>query len=366
MANATTFAAGTNAANPPVIIEAPKIPKAMRNASAQINNFYDENGQLRDPSAPPVEQPPAVVDALGPQQPPAATPEQASLPGMEPPPPVATPPSNEPPEDAATLAHKWRSAEGRLLAANRRAADLEAKLGDALGHIANLESRLAQQPAAYQPGPLPDLTPEEQASLGPEMLSMLDRRAAIMARQMVAPLEQQVRAMATTQQTRAQISAEQAQQNLYAELDAEVPGWDAVNNSQEFKNWLLQEEGLSGVSRQTLLTRAFEANNAQRVVAFFKTFVNNGRVPTARAGMPQGAAAPQVPQTVPLEAFAAPGRGSSANPPTQAAAKSIWTPAEISAFYADVRRGKFNGREAEKAAYEADLMLAQVEGRVRQ
>lgn len=358
------FAAGTTAAQAPVVIDPPRIPKAMRNATADINSFYDENGQLRDPSAAPPPPPvtPQSNEPLAPPAPPPAPDQtQLELPGVEPAPPA--PPA--PPEDMAALEHKWRSAEGRLLSANRRIVALEGDLERAIGQITMLEARVTQQPAPYQPGPMADLTPEEEAALGPEMVSMLNRRAEVIARTAMAPLQAQIQALTNSQQARATMTAAQAKENLYAELGAEVPNWATINNDPAFMNWLLQEEGLSGVSRQTLLTRAFEANNAQRVIAFFKTFGNDGGVPNTRAGTPHTQAAPNAPQKVPLEAFAAPARGSSATPPLQQPAKNIWTAANISAFYADVRKGKFVGREAEKAQWEADLMLAQAEGRVQ-
>jgi hypothetical protein len=71
------------------------------------------------------------------------------------------------------------------------------------------------------------------------------------------------------------------------------------------------------------------------------------------------------PPKLPLEALAAPGRGASASAKVEEP-KNIWSSQDITRFYDDVRRGKFVGRETEQRAYEADLMMAQAEGRIKQ
>jgi hypothetical protein len=71
--------------------------------------------------------------------------------------------------------------------------------------------------------------------------------------------------------------------------------------------------------------------------------------------------------TLPLDALAVPGRGQVAAPPASGApGKRSWTGAEITAFYDQLRRGLWRGREAEFAAIERDMLTAQAEGRFRQ
>jgi hypothetical protein len=42
----------------------------------------------------------------------------------------------------------------------------------------------------------------------------------------------------------------------------------------------------------------------------------------------------------------------------------MWSQAEITAFYRDVQRGVYRGREPERLALEADLIAAPMEGRL--
>ena len=44
--------------------------------------------------------------------------------------------------------------------------------------------------------------------------------------------------------------------------------------------------------------------------------------------------------------------------------KPSYTTADIAAFYDDIRKGKFKGREDERAKIERDIFAAQAEGRI--
>jgi len=69
---------------------------------------------------------------------------------------------------------------------------------------------------------------------------------------------------------------------------------------------------------------------------------------------------------VDLGTLAAPGRAKPASGDSQVPAdKPFITRAQISKFYDDKRRGFYAGREAQAAQFEADLTVAQREGRVR-
>jgi len=351
------YAAGTDAALPPVVITQHR-PKALLAASAEIEAHYAAVAAAN--AAPPVD-PNALPTA------PAAVvepPLQPNLPGIEPPPPPVTPQSNiETPPGDQNWEHQFRSEQGRARAYLRRAEAAETQLADLTSRLVLLENA-ARNPAPPPLGPLPDLTPEEVETLGPDLLNMVNRRAAIIARQETARLEMQMQAlqagMTATTQTRAAATKEM----FYADMDALMPDWKFINTDQGFLNWCGETDVLSGQPRRDLLIDAFNKNDAQRVIAFFKLFVNNGAAPNARAGVPHAPGANQPPK-LPLEALAAPGRGASASAKVEEP-KNIWSSQDITRFYDDVRRGKFVGREAEQRAYEADLMMAQAEGRIKQ
>jgi hypothetical protein len=63
-----------------------------------------------------------------------------------------------------------------------------------------------------------------------------------------------------------------------------------------------------------------------------------------------------------LANLASPGRAHSAG--GSPAEKPVYTTAEITKFYTDVASGKWRGREQHQAAIDADIILAQREGRI--
>jgi len=351
------FAVGTEASLPPVVIKQHR-PAAVLKASKDIDDFYAAQ------ATPPVETPPTPPV----EQPPVETPPATPTPPVETPP--VTPQSNTenlpPPSPGDDWEHRYRSANGRLVAALRRADLAEAEVQALTTRMAQLEARVNAAPNLQQQdhGPLPDLTPEEIANLGPEIIEMVNKRAAIIARSETARLQQQIDALTAGVETTARLRGASAQQIMYADLDDAVPNWRVVNNDENFHRWLDGVDAFSGRDRRSMLTEAFNQNASQRVVAFFKTFVNSGVVPSAQGTQPHADGANQ-PHKVPLEAFAAPGRGASGSAPVETA-KPIWSGADITKFYDDVRRGRYAGRDAERVATETDLIMAQAEGRVRQ
>lgn len=60
---------------------------------------------------------------------------------------------------------------------------------------------------------------------------------------------------------------------LFASLHQEVPGWEGINTSSAFLAWLDQPDVFTGSTRRKLLKDAFEKNDATRVVAIFKEYM---------------------------------------------------------------------------------------------
>ena len=80
--------------------------------------------------------------------------------------------------------------------------------------------------------------------------------------------------------------------------------------------------------------------------------------------MAQVSASPLHPGTPHLQLadIAAPGRAhSAAGTPAE---KPVYSPQDITRFYTDVAAGRWRGREAQAQAIEADIMIAQREGRI--
>lgn len=149
----------------------------------------------------------------------------------------------------------------------------------------------------------------------------------------------------------AQKQAESVEQQFWADLERQVPHWKTVNNDPAFHEWLLQTDPLTGVQRQVFLEDAQRSADAGRVANVFNIWMSQ-----TKPAKPNGAASE-------LQKQVAPGR-SRATVPTQQSVGKEFTRAEVRAFYSDVAKGVYAGREDERAAVERDIFSAQAEGRI--
>lgn len=157
-------------------------------------------------------------------------------------------------------------------------------------------------------------------------------------------------------------------ERLIQELGAAVPNWKELNVDPQFIAWLQLPEVFSGIKRHDLLGQAFAGHDAQRVIRFFKGYLDEAAA-TGLIPAPTPALAPADPaasERVTLESLAAPGRAAPASShPAPQGQKPVYTRAQIAKYYTDRAAGKYRGREAEAAALEQDIIAAGNEGRVR-
>jgi hypothetical protein len=155
-----------------------------------------------------------------------------------------------------------------------------------------------------------------------------------------------------------------AKRDLYSELGQAVPNWRELNHSEDFILWLGQPDLYSGAIRQDLLTQAFENDDIERVINFFKGFINE-----TGAVQPQ-----QEPRSntrkpaVDMADMVAPGKPRQDSAVAQTGThrdERVWTQNDIQSFYTAVRKGKFRANPQQKAQIEADIVRAANEGRVR-
>jgi len=247
------------------------------------------------------------------------------------------------------------------------------ELGDELvraqGSIQRLRENLSAppQPGTPRPGaPRPLVTDADRETYGPELLDTIAR----VAREAVSP------DLAVVQNQNRQVSqrvAQQGQGALFGDLDRDVPTWRTINVDPRFKVWCRLPDVYSGQVRGKMLNAAFQAADAPRVIAFFKGFLAEeqatGQMPTQQPLPQAGQQPPPAPRqaAISLDTLAAPGRAKPAtgDNPANAADKPVFTRAQIAAFYSDVRKGVYNGRDADKQRDEAAIFAAQREGRVR-
>jgi hypothetical protein len=147
-----------------------------------------------------------------------------------------------------------------------------------------------------------------------------------------------------------------AEQMFWSELSNEIPDWREINATQDFHNWLLEVDPLSGTNRQAYLDVAQNQLDARRVAGFFKTWQaqNSGTV----AQSPRNVAASQ------LEKQIAPGRGRTSSSTTSGTDAKTYTRNDVAKFFDDVRKGMYKGREQERDRIERDIFAAQGAGRI--
>lgn len=312
------------------------------------------------------------------------------------------PPPDGAPPPAEDLDHKLRSTQGRLDAAEARNRNQSQQISElqrllAMGQInapmppppAVPQSQPPRNPpngaassdvrfGGGQPFTPPKfITPKEEQEYGQELLDVIGRRTLEIVAPEFMKLGQVVNTlMAENQQLRQQVGgvrnvvSQDATGRFYDALDKELPDWEQTNNDPEFLHWLEQVDPYAGRVRKELLNEAHSRKEATRVLAFVKGFraeraaVNPVGDTQPRLGSNGGSNAPPPSPSVELRNLAAPGRAKSGQPPTPPD-KPFFTHADVSQFYTDVTKGKYEGRDAEKTALEQQIFDAAKEGRVR-
>lgn len=230
--------------------------------------------------------------------------------------------------------------------------DLSAKLQDAIARM----DKLAQQPAqAPQPQSL-EADPKDVDDFGSDLVEMVQRQTqraitsiAAKVDSVVASFEARLKVVEQQLKGTTQTVAYTAEEVFFNKLAAVVPDWEQINSSDAFLQWLADVDPVYGQPRQAALTAAQSNLDVARVAAVFNAF-KGAQPKTSKA---QDALAKQVsPKTA----------ASVAPTPTE---KTIVTQAQIQAFYKDVATGKYRGRDAEVAQFEAVINEAIAEGRVR-
>lgn len=300
---------------------------------------------------------------------PAPEPDPKPVPAEPAPEPVV---EKDPDHKYKVLQGKYNAEVPRLQTQLRESTELVSELRQ---RVNNTESLLAAMnavdpaaPAAAAPAPAPSgITDEERAQFGPDLIDVIERVASAKLLPeigaQVAPLKtsmEQVSQRASQAEHTVAVSDREKTLNT---LEAAVPNWEQQNEDQGFLNWLNEKDAYAGVPRGQLLTDAFRANDANRVIAFFKGFQTENAVVT-----PEPTPAPVVEPQVKLEDLTAPGtpKTGTTSAPNESG-KRQWSRNDISAFYA--KKNEFvvkgEGIPDEYQALERDLIAAQREGRIR-
>lgn len=241
-------------------------------------------------------------------------------------------PVNDPWENKyKVLAGKY-SAEVPALAAERR--ELRHKLQQ-------LEKELETLKNAPTPERL--VKDEEIAEYGENLVDLI-RRAA---REEVASKDQEIEFL----KSKLEAFEHQTQKNtvvdFYQRLGQLVPDWVAVNENKSFHKWLAQRDELTGLERQDMLQQAEADKDPERVAAFFNAWKKQTTNAVATANQQ-------------LASQVSPNAVVSDGPPP---GKRLWTRAQVTEFYRQVRQGEISDEKA--LAIESEIQLASIEGRIR-
>lgn len=285
------------------------------------------------------------------------------------------------PDGSTNWENRFKALKGRYEADTRRSREIEQRLGTLTSEVEQLRSRPAAQEADLVPPQL--LSQKEIEEYGPDLVDVIKRAAQEAVMPMFGTLAKEVGHLKGRADNTENETGRQFLVRMNGAMDATVPGWDEINRDPRFIDWTKRNDVYSGLNRQEMLQKAWYAGDSNRVAAFFRGFLaeeaatdpaaadarqramaaaNGGHAPYPGTGAGPASPSPAQAPRVTLESLAAPGRARAAVAPP--AGKPVWTADGISQFYLDCAQGKFRGREAERAATEADLMSAQREGRI--
>lgn len=318
-----------------------RLPTAVRKAVAAADQLHKEHynpdapndGEPNDPpkgAEPQAQKPAEPPKEEKPAEPPKAEKQPEATPAVAPP--KADPPPVDWEARFKTLQGKYNAEVPRLTSELRA---LQEKL-DAM------ESAPKEQPKAPETKSL--VTKEEIEDYGEDFSDFIRRVAreeAAQAAESVKPEIEQIKGHV------AQTEKQTAGARVYAALDQNVPGWRDINTDPNFLTWLQEVDPYSGSRRSDLLSQAFNAGDANRVMSFFKGFAGQSTLvepPTPAKEEPKSD----------IASLAGPGRSGGSEPPKQSTPK-VYNRADIKKFYNDVQRGAFRNRPDEKAKIEREI-----------
>ena len=332
------------------------IPDHVKRAAAAAEAYYAK------PAEPVAEAPTPVAEVT--PEPPAEEPpvQQVQAPPLAPEHSDYLTPSKQEIHESDWAA-RYNSMKGRYEASQRTIGSMQEQMSQLGDELMRTQQLLRGQPEAQttQRSNNKLITPEDEQAYGPELIDLARRAAAEQLGPEITQLREE------NNKLKGRVTAT-AQGEVKQSLSRDVPNWQEINRSTEFKNWLRLPNVYTGQVRQQMLNEAYSAANAPKVVAFFKDFLREGVATGQVAPAPQyeqPSPAPRV-AAVALETLAAPGRARPASGEFSAPAdKPVITHAQIKEYYANVRRGVYAGRETEKSRLENMIFDAQREGRVR-
>lgn len=264
-------------------------------------------------------------------------------------------------ENSETYMQRWKSLQGIHHSTAQKARVLEDRVMQLEGLIASMQSAPAAQPAPVEKK---HLTEKDSEDYGTDMVDFVRRAVAegtAAIQDENRALRQELHRLSGVVPAVQQVAQQQRmtqEERFWGDLSQAVPDWQRVNDTQAFKDWLLDADPMTGITRQTYLDDAQQQGDVARVANIFTSWKTQFGKPVEHKK--QGAN-----QSIQneLERQIAPGRTQASSAPNTNEAKQ-WTAGDIAKFYDDIRKGAYKGRDGEMQALERDIFLAQREGRV--
>ncbi len=241
--------------------------------------------------------------------------------------------------------HKYRTLQG---VHNRHTADLKQRIGELEAHIQQIARQQQAAPATPQPV---EINPQDAETFGQDLVEMVRRTAETQGGAAVRELHGRIAQLEQQLAGASAVASKTADEVFYERLTQLVPDWQDVNKHEGFLEWLAEIDPMYGQPRQAALTAAGNARDVDRVAYVFNTF--KGKSPQQPKPAPR-----QEPQVSPRTS----GNGATqVAPPTDTGYITIQ---QVEAFYRDVQKGAYRGREEQMAQQEAVINAALAENRI--
>lgn len=272
------------------------------------------------------------------------------------------------PAQPSALEREYQQLEQRYNTLQGMFAKQNAQMQTLQQQVENLAAR-PTPPSAPAPAPVSGrITAKDREEYGDPLIDLIRRGAhdavgvtlqTIAAR--LDRLEKGLNEAAATATSAVKTAAETASDRFYAKLEELHPDWETVNSSPQWLTWLTETDPMTGVRRDDLLQDAHRTLNLVRTAAFFTAFKRE----TGKSDTASGGAKSDAGRINPRE-LVAPASAASPQPQQNAArAKGkVWTLAEINKVYDDFAKKQIDAPTFR--GYEADILAATIEGRVRQ
>lgn len=269
-----------------------------------------------------------------------------------------------------TFEQKYRTLQGMYNAEVPRLRDQAKQYEERITGLEKLLSTMQSAPTPADNGTMTQaqierlLSDDDVAEYGEsiDVMRKVSREEYLPFMQKIADLENTIKNLQTSVVPQvnnlAKQTAESREQSFWSQLSTAVPDWQQINNNPDFQTWLLEVDPLTGVNRQSALEQAQRSLDIGRVVRFFDVWSNLNGGGNVAQNSHSGSVNAELQRQI------APGKGRTTKAPTGAEGK-VYTGADITKFFDDVRKGKYRGREAERDRIERDIFAAQRDGRIQ-